>query len=158
MNAKMPELKGCFEAAGFTSVKTVLSSGNVVFDTPLKSLSEIEQRCEAAMQKQLKRTFYTIVRSVRGLEKMLQDDPFAKFPVPRDAKRVVSFLRQPRKPAPPLPAKLVNATIFAAHDADIFSAYVPGPEGPVFMKLIERTFGKDITTRTWDTVKKCAKA
>ena len=31
MNAKMPEVKRCFEAAGFTDVKTLLSSGNVVF-------------------------------------------------------------------------------------------------------------------------------
>jgi uncharacterized protein (DUF1697 family) len=32
MNAKMPELKRCFEAAGFTDVKTVLANGNVAFD------------------------------------------------------------------------------------------------------------------------------
>jgi hypothetical protein len=25
----------------------------------------------------------------------------------------------------------------------------------VFMRLIEKTFGQDLTTRTWDTVKKC---
>jgi len=30
-NRKMPELKRCFEVAGFTEVKTVLASGNVVF-------------------------------------------------------------------------------------------------------------------------------
>ncbi len=29
MNAKMPELKQVFEAAGFTDVKTILASGNV---------------------------------------------------------------------------------------------------------------------------------
>ena len=34
MNAKMPELKRCFEDAGFGNVKTLLSSGNVVFDSP----------------------------------------------------------------------------------------------------------------------------
>jgi hypothetical protein len=34
---------------------------------------------------------------------------------------------------------------------------VPGPRGPVFMTLIEKTFGKDVTTRTWDTVAKAAK-
>jgi len=35
---------------------------------------------------------------------------------------------------------------------------VPGESGPVFMKLIEMTFGKEVTTRTWDTVKKCAES
>jgi len=32
LNARMPELKSSFEAAGFRNVRTVLSSGNVVFD------------------------------------------------------------------------------------------------------------------------------
>ena len=41
---------------------------------------------------------------------------------------------------------------------EVFSAYVPGPRGPVFMALLEKTFGKNITTRTWDTLKKCAEA
>ena len=31
MNVKMPDLKLAFEAAGFEDVRTVLSSGNVVF-------------------------------------------------------------------------------------------------------------------------------
>ena len=41
---------------------------------------------------------------------------------------------------------------------EIFTAYVPSPSGPVFMRLIEKTFGTGVTTRTWDTVKKCAAA
>jgi hypothetical protein len=40
---------------------------------------------------------------------------------------------------------------------EVFSAYVPSPRGPVFMTLIEKTFGKEVTTRTWDTVRKVAK-
>jgi hypothetical protein len=48
--------------------------------------------------------------------------------------------------------------ILALNGREIFTAYVPGPKGPVFMPLIEKSFGKDVTTRTWDTVKKCAVA
>ena len=43
-------------------------------------------------------------------------------------------------------------------ELQVFSAYVPGPRGPVFMTLIEKTFGTALTTRTWDTVRKCAAA
>jgi hypothetical protein len=35
---------------------------------------------------------------------------------------------------------------------------VPHPTTPVFMTLIAKTLGKDVTTRTLDTVKKCAAA
>ena len=51
-----------------------------------------------------------------------------------------------------------GARILAALGREVFSSYVPGPRGPVFMTLIEKTFGKDVTTRTWDTVKKVAGA
>jgi hypothetical protein len=32
------------------------------------------------------------------------------------------------------------------------------PRGAVFMTMIERTFGKALTTRTWETVGKVARA
>jgi hypothetical protein len=43
-------------------------------------------------------------------------------------------------------------------DCDVFTAYVPHERGPIFMTLIEKTFGKNVTTRTLDTIKKCAAA
>ena len=43
-------------------------------------------------------------------------------------------------------------------DGEIFSAYLPTPKGPVFMTLIQKTFGEDVTTRTWETVRKVASA
>src|SRR5207244_1128793 len=57
MNAKMPELKKCFEAAGFTDVKTLLSSGNVVFSARTSSEASIERKAEAAMKKHLGQPF-----------------------------------------------------------------------------------------------------
>ena len=41
---------------------------------------------------------------------------------------------------------------------EVFSAYLPSPKGPVFMALLEKTFGKDVTTRTWETVAKVTRA
>ena len=34
----------------------------------------------------------------------------------------------------------------------------PPPRPSVFMTLIEKTFGKDVTTRTWETIQKVAGA
>src|SRR6266511_1638870 len=69
MNAKMPELKKAFEVAGFADVRTVLSSGNVVFSAPAASESAIERKAEAAMQKCLGSAFPTIVRSIDALRR-----------------------------------------------------------------------------------------
>jgi uncharacterized protein (DUF1697 family) len=112
-NAKMPQLKACFERAAFTEVKTVLSSGNVVFSARAGPVASIESQAEAAMK----------VEPARDL---------------------------------PFPIELDGARILGKAFAEVFTAYVPGRRGPVFMTLIEKTFGKELTTRTWETVKKIA--
>lgn len=38
------------------------------------------------------------------------------------------------------------------------SYYLPSSRGPVFMTLIQKTFGENVTMRTWDTVRKCSSA
>src|SRR4029450_7206824 len=85
LNTRMPALKASFEAAGFSDVRTLLSSGNVVFDTPSSpaaagfpdvrtllssgnvvfdprssSAVALERRAERAMQSELDRSFSTI--------------------------------------------------------------------------------------------------
>jgi uncharacterized protein (DUF1697 family) len=158
MNAKMPQLKACFEAAGFTNVKTLLSSGNVVFDSKSTSDAAVERKAEAAMEEHLGRTFYTIVRRVDELQKMQGADPFAQFKLPANFKRVVTFLREQPTAKLKLPIEFEGARILAVQGREILTAYVPQQNNPAFMTLIEKTFGKEITTRTWETVRKCAGA
>jgi uncharacterized protein (DUF1697 family) len=156
MNAKMPELKRAFELAGFSEVRTLLSSGNVAFSDRARSAQVLRQRAESAMQSHLDRTFITFIRSSEYLQAMLAADPFGEFDLAPEAKRVVAFLRQPCAEQLALPITLDDAHIHKVVGAEVFMTYVPGPNGPVFMRLLERTFGTDITTRTLDTVRKCA--
>jgi uncharacterized protein (DUF1697 family) len=158
VNAKMPQLMHCFEQAGFANVKTVLSSGNVVFDARASKASPLERKAEAAMEAALGRSFLTIVRPVKGLQPLLQADPYAAFKLPQAAKRVVTFFREPHGLSIKTPIDSDGARILRVDAQEVFSAYVPGPRGPVFMALIEKTFGKSVTTRTWETVRKCANA
>ena len=51
-----------------------------------------------------------------------------------------------------------RARLLALRGKDVIGVYLPNPQGPVFMTLIEKTFGKQQTTRTWDTVGKVARA
>ena len=157
MNAKMPELKKAFEAAGFADVKTVLSSGNVVFSARSASEASIQRRAEAAMEERLGHRFLTIVRPVDALREMLADDPYKAFRLAAGSKRIVTFLREKPKSKLELPIEMDGARILLMKGSEIFSAYVPSPKGPVFMTLIEKTFGKELTTRTWETVTKVAR-
>ncbi|HEV8600221.1 MAG TPA: DUF1697 domain-containing protein [Gemmatimonadales bacterium] len=158
LNAKMAELKAAFEAAGFKEVKTVLSSGNVVFSAAMAAEASLEQKAEAAMQRQLGREFLTIVRPVEALREILAKDPYQAFRLPSEAKRIVTFLRGRPRAKLELPIEIDGAQILAMKGGEVFSAYVRSPKGPVFMTLIEKTFGKEQTTRTWDTLTKVVRA
>jgi uncharacterized protein (DUF1697 family) len=157
MNAKMPALKACFEQAGFTDVRTVLASGNVVFSARAASEPALERRAEAAMAASLGRTFMTIVRPVEALQALVARDPYAGFRLPAQAKRVVTFVRKPPRAKLALPLEVDGARILRIEGREIFTAYVPSPRGAVFMQLIEKAFGTEVTTRTIDTVKKLAR-
>jgi uncharacterized protein (DUF1697 family) len=158
MNAKMPALKQAFETAGFSEVKTVLSSGNVVFDARRTSELVLQRKAEAAMRDKLGQTFLTIVRPVEMLQELLASDPYRAFRLEPSAKRIVTFLRDEPTASLMLPIELEGARLLALRGKELFSAYVPSPKGAVFMTLIERTLGKELTTRTWDTVGKVARA
>lgn len=156
-NASMPELKRAFERAGFGEVRTLLASGNVVFTADVAAPVELERAAEAAMARHLGKEFLTIVRPIDALREMLAADPYRRYRVAPNAKRVVTFLREPPRTRATLPIELDGARILAVKNTEVFTAYVPGTRGPVFMRLIEKTFGTEQTTRTWDTVAKVAR-
>ena len=93
MNARMPELKQAFESAGFTDVRTLLSSGNVVFSARSRSDVFLQRKAEAAMLERLGQAFVTIVRPLAALEEMLGADPYRPFRLKPGSKRIVTFLR-----------------------------------------------------------------
>lgn len=157
MNAKMPELKRAFELASFRDVTTALSSGNVIFSARPATEEALAKRAEAAMKKHLGNGFLTFVRSVDALRELLAGDPYARFKAKPGAKRVVTFLLERPKATLALPLELDGARILCVKGREAFSDYVVNDKGPVFMNLLQKTFGKDITTRTWQTIEKVSK-
>src|SRR5687768_4650054 len=158
MNCKMPELKKALEKAGFTDVKTVISSGNAVFSSRTASERALEKKCEDEMQKLMGKSFMTIVRSIDELKALLKADAFGKYALPPNAKKNVTFLRASPDTMPSLPVEMKGGKILGLHGREAYLYYVPGEADPSFMLTIEKTFGKAVTTRTWDTVGRIVKA
>src|SRR6266516_4982441 len=102
-NAKMPEVKNAFEAAGFTDVQTLLASGNVVFTARAASEAALQQKIEAALLRRCGTAFLTFVRPVDELRELLASDPYRAFRVDPTAKRVVTFLLKQPTAKPKLP-------------------------------------------------------
>ena len=70
---KSAELKSAFEAMGFTEVKTLLASGNVLFDA--KPSKGLKAKIEAGLKEQFGFAIGTVLRSVDELEAMVASDP-----------------------------------------------------------------------------------
>lgn len=151
MNCSMPALKLALEKAGFENVKTLLSSGNAAFDSRSTSVPAIEKKVEAASG------FMAFVRPVRELQALVASDPYKGAPVPAEAKRIVTFLRSAPKGLK-LPVERDGARLVRIEGATLFGAYERSDKGPVFMVLIEKSVGKEQTTRTWQTVERASKA
>jgi uncharacterized protein (DUF1697 family) len=156
MNLKMADLKATLEAAGFTNVKTLLSSGNVAFDARKASNAALEKKIEAALTREIGKHFLTIIRSQDELNALLEADAFAKFKLKAAEKKVVTFLKGDPEARLKLPIEKDGGRILAQHGREVFMVYTPNEKGGAFMGVIEKALGKVITTRTWDTVRKCA--
>ena len=158
MNLKMADLKRSVEEAGFTEVKTLLSSGNVVFDARRGTEGSVCRAVEAGLVAVTGKSFSAFVRTTEELRAFIEADPYSVHRLDPKAKRVVTFLRKPLENPPHLPISAYDASMLELRGRELLSCYVPGPKGPMFMSLIERTVGSDVTTRTWDTVRKCSVA
>src|SRR5437868_5191223 len=124
MNATMAGLRSAFDAAGFEDVRTILGSGNVVFSARATSETSLQKKAERAMQAELGRTFLTIVRPLDALAAMVEADPFASHRLPKNAKRVVTFLRDAQALVA-LPKEVDGARILAVRGREVYTAYVP---------------------------------
>jgi len=74
---KMDELRRVFESLAFANVQTFIASGNVIFETPVKTAAEIEQLIEAGLQKAFKYPIATFVRSTAEMIAAAEQVPFA---------------------------------------------------------------------------------
>lgn len=66
----MPELKKCFEKLGFEHVSTYIDSGNVIFETVLKSESAIGEKIEKGIATTFGFPIRVVVRSRKNMEKV----------------------------------------------------------------------------------------
>jgi uncharacterized protein (DUF1697 family) len=131
-NAK---LCAVFEELGFTDVRPVLASGNIVFASTARSSAALEKKIEQALEKKLALKLDVMVRPRAELEAMLKGDPFDGATHSREQYLIVTFRKD--DPAPVF-GKIVREET----------------DGAEFMVELEKRYGKRITTRTWNTIGK----
>jgi len=160
-NMTNDKLRGVFEGLGLGSVGSVLASGNIVFRSDDADVPALEDRIQEALRTGLGIGGGTIVRELAELRGLLDRDPFEGLTHGRGSYLTVTFLKA-RPGTVPLPQDHDPLTRVVGYDgdADAFLAVIDNSEPgrtPDFMVWLDRTYGKDITTRTWLTVQRIVK-
>ena len=157
-NMTNDKLRGVFEGLGFEDVASVLASGNIVFGSEESDVAALEHRIEGALTGALGITSRTIVRSHAELRTLVDSDPFPDLTHGSATYLTATFLKYPHPGGdlaqPPDPTtRIVRYDSPARVVLAVTDTTVPG-QTPSFMAWLERTCGKDITTRSWLTVQR----
>src|SRR5262249_61226603 len=78
---KMEDLKKCFAAAGFKNVKTILASGNVLFESTTADEDALAKRIADKLKAELGHDVGIQIRSIDEIQKITNHDPFKKIKV-----------------------------------------------------------------------------
>ena len=159
-NMRNDKLRGVFENLGFENVKTVISSGNVIFESPSRSVKKLEEIIESALTEQLGFTSTTIIRSQGQFQKLVDKNPFQGMAHSQKSSLNVTFLKKKRRTNIKFPHKIDNRDyeLLGMYDGAICSVIdLTSSITPDLMLWLEKQFGKEITTRTWKTVERILK-
>ena len=91
-NMRNNKLRGVFEKLGFENVKTVISSGNVIFESPSRSRRKLEESIEKALPEELGFKSTTIIRSQGQIQKLVDKNPFQGMRYSQASSLNVTFL------------------------------------------------------------------
>lgn len=154
---KMENLRKVFEKLGFKNVKTVIASGNVLFETKASARGPLIKKIELALKKGTGVESSTILWTKEEVEALVKNNPFKKLKPTVKNRPFVSFLKNQDKHELKLPKKGKGyALIGILGGAVCFTIDASSTKTPDVMKIMEKEFGRDITTRSWNTVVKIA--
>jgi len=149
------KLKSAVESLGYKNVSSFISSGNVLFETDKNNISAIEGALEAVWPQKLGFKSMTIVKSQQQLKELVALDPYKGAMHSRQTYLLVTFPKVPLNisfKAPYQPPEQGFEIVYASKTAICSLVDVTTSNTPDLMSWLEKQFGKDITSRTWNTL------
>jgi len=156
----MADLRALLTGLGFENVRTIVQTGNALFDAPGKAAA-IEAKIEAALARELGLKTPVIVRTAAEWRAVVEANPYPEMAKDDPAHLVVMTLKE-KPDAGRLEA--LREAIKGAETAELNGreAYLTYPDGIGTSKLtsalIERKLGVTGTARNWNTALKIAAA
>jgi uncharacterized protein (DUF1697 family) len=155
---KMDALREAFQSWGFEKTATMLASGNILFDAFNADVQETKQQIVAGIKTVFGFDTTVFVRTIDELKTLAGFELFKDFPESAQSKNYITFLGQKAAPNICIPYQTTNneLRVISLTEKEIFSVVTvtPGYGTTDMMAYLEKEFGGELTTRSWNTVAK----
>ena len=155
----MERLRGLFAELGHKNVRTLIASGNVIFDAGSKKSAALEATIEKHLEKALGYEVSTFVRTPDEISAILAHEPFPRSVIDKAHALWIAFLKDiPGTDGAKKLAALRCATDdFHVHGREVYwLRRVTSSESKVAGNSLERALGAPLTARNITTVTKLA--
>lgn len=152
---KMEDLRKAFESYGYHNVKTLLASGNVLFEAPREKTMDLSQKITMKLRETFGREILVIVCSMADLRELETRQPFKDIEVAAHARSFITFISGNIKNRDISSQSMHEGfQILNVSDGMVCSVLYeqPGTGTVELMSAIEKEFGKNVTTRSWNTI------
>ena len=151
------------ESLGLKNVKTLLASGNVLFEAPVSKRDKLTQTIDTHLTRTLGHDILTIVRTMEELRVLVESAPFKGVRVTPQTRLFVTFLSEKSHSKLEIPYLSPDKSyrILSLSNGAVCSVLTVGPQWARNLRqmdILEKEFGKGITTRSWSTVVRVLKA
>lgn len=162
-NKKVPmaDLKKMFAKMGFENIRTLLNSGNIIFNGKKEKEPILTQKIGNELEKTFGFSANVMLRSAEEIMELIRLEPFKNISIDKKTRLYVSFLNKKSSSNLEIPYSSPNTDfrILQKTEREIFSVLTLETAKSVdAMAFLEKEFGKEITTRNWNTVLKIGKS
>ena len=159
---RMEKLRSAFTSLGHKEVKTLLASGNVLFETAAGDAEAHVARIEEKLKAAFGHEIGVQLRSIPELQKLAETNPFKNLKITPQIRFYVTFLREKAKLRLKIPHESPEGDfkILRVSDTEACSVITISPHGQTtdLMAFLEKEFGRKITTRNWNTIARILKS
>jgi uncharacterized protein (DUF1697 family) len=157
---KMAELKALLEKEGYEDVRTLLASGNVVLTAKEADPLKLRGELEIVIREKFGFHVPVILRTEKEIDTLITSDPFEGVKLTPKTRLYITLLSELPKSKLKVPYKSMGGefVIREITNGHIVSILGPKVSSPDVMDFLGKKFGKEITTRNWNTIIKIHKA
>ena len=154
----MAELRAVFESLGYEAVRTVLASGNVLFETKRTAEATLTRDVETALSSAFGARIPSVIRTRAELERLVEAKPFSRVRLGPQKRPYVTFLKAKPRQDRKLPQGEGYEMLGIFERAVCSVVDLSSGSSPDLMRVLDKEFGKEVTTRGWPTVEKVLRA